>query len=654
MSLVGNLEDLSLGDILQIISLSQKSGVLALSSELGAGRIVFANGLVQAACVKGEPNNLRDLLVAKGEVDPAGFDASVARARDLDQPVETILARDAGLGPERIEALVHEAVEAAILEMFTWPSGDFSFDVRTELDGDDPVLCLAQGMNAQYLAMEGLRLRDERDRDGDSDDRDSDGDEDEATQPNVSLAEDPLFGDEPLEVDPEPVESVADVLAASAIDQAEAVLTLEEVEAALPIGDESTEEPLVERLDGSSADATDTAPGIETTRAPETADTSGAEAFAEAVATDATSDGGSAAEAEPARSAEVLAAEAQGAAGASAPISSAEAARMPVVLIDPDVAVLDWVKAAIEGEFARVHVFQQAEQGLARIRQYLIRGQVPLVLVSPEIQIDPLSGIRGLGDFVKRLKAQSPRIVVLGLREDEDAAPAAMPNNLNGVLRRPPRRSLVEQSTPEGAAAGQVLARALLEILAQTAPGANAASVGGAAPASLRALRDATTKLQEASSRGEVLPVVLDFASALFARVAILVVREDTVFAVAGRGIPALEVDPLGADPAISFARPQAGWIHRVLETGAPVVAAPEAEADALLLERFGGDLPKQAYLGPIESGSSVIAVLYGDQSANDAPMPDTHGLEVVLQHAGLALDRAALERALWEVDANA
>ena len=29
MSLVGNLEDLSLGDILQIISLSQKSGVLA-------------------------------------------------------------------------------------------------------------------------------------------------------------------------------------------------------------------------------------------------------------------------------------------------------------------------------------------------------------------------------------------------------------------------------------------------------------------------------------------------------------------------------------------------------------------------------------------------------------------------------------------------
>jgi len=47
-----------------------------------------------------------------------------------------------------------------------------------------------------------------------------------------------------------------------------------------------------------------------------------------------------------------------------------------------------------------------------------------------------------------------------------------------------------------------------------------------------------------------------------------------------------------------------------------------------------------------------VIALLYGDQSLTGAPIPDTHGLEVVLRHAGLALDRAALERAPWKVDA--
>ncbi len=131
--------------------------------------------------------------------------------------------------------LVHETVEASILEMFTWPSGDFSFDVRTELEGDDPVLCLDQGMNAQYLAMEGLRLRDERCRD-DTDDLSTDPDAE--TSPRIGLDQDPLFGDEPLEIDEEPVGTAADVLAASAVDRADPMLTLEEVEAALPLGPE--------------------------------------------------------------------------------------------------------------------------------------------------------------------------------------------------------------------------------------------------------------------------------------------------------------------------------------------------------------------------------------------------------------------------------
>ncbi len=52
MSLVGSLEDLGLGDILQIISMSRKSGVLTLRCEEGEGRIFFDSGTVRTACVK--------------------------------------------------------------------------------------------------------------------------------------------------------------------------------------------------------------------------------------------------------------------------------------------------------------------------------------------------------------------------------------------------------------------------------------------------------------------------------------------------------------------------------------------------------------------------------------------------------------------------
>ena len=44
MSLVGSLEDLGLGDILQIVHLSRKSGMLWIRSDAGEGQIVFARG----------------------------------------------------------------------------------------------------------------------------------------------------------------------------------------------------------------------------------------------------------------------------------------------------------------------------------------------------------------------------------------------------------------------------------------------------------------------------------------------------------------------------------------------------------------------------------------------------------------------------------
>ena len=46
MSLVGNLEDLSLPDILQIVSLSKKSGILLLEREGQQGKILIRQGRV--------------------------------------------------------------------------------------------------------------------------------------------------------------------------------------------------------------------------------------------------------------------------------------------------------------------------------------------------------------------------------------------------------------------------------------------------------------------------------------------------------------------------------------------------------------------------------------------------------------------------------
>ena len=147
--------------------------------------------------------------------------------------------------------------------------------------------------------------------------------------------------------------------------------------------------------------------------------------------------------------------------------------------------------------------------------------------------------------------------------------------------------------------------------------------------------------------------MVLDFAYEIFQRVAILIVREEQVFAIAGRGIESLEVDPLDSSPPVSLQTLGTGWVREVLDSGAAVEGPPASDADRDLLARFGGVNPDVAYLAPIESGGATIAMLYCDQAPDGSGIPDTRGLEVVLQHAGLALDRAALERAPWEVDAE-
>ena len=65
MSLVGNLEDLPLADILQIVSLSKRTGILTIETEEGKNIVVFKNGLIVSFTL-----TLLRLPVADGAIFP--------------------------------------------------------------------------------------------------------------------------------------------------------------------------------------------------------------------------------------------------------------------------------------------------------------------------------------------------------------------------------------------------------------------------------------------------------------------------------------------------------------------------------------------------------------------------------------------------------
>ncbi|MEZ4279511.1 MAG: DUF4388 domain-containing protein [Myxococcota bacterium] len=603
MSLVGNLEDLSLGDLLQIVSLSQKSGVLSLESSSGAGQIVFRSGLVHAAGVKGETKDLRGLLAEAGLLEDSRYDAIVAGIGQRTSDLPLRIAAEAGLEGDQIDALIRKSAEGAIFTMFGWATGEFSFDALREGESPEVYASLQHGLNAQYLAMEGMRLRDEASR----------APSGAAPDPEIELSDEVFFGSDALEMDAEAdLDLGGDLGSASRPSAPASPAAVPAPAAVVPAAAPASVPTVVDEVASQAARSA-------------VVDVARARAAAPIVE-------------------EVCAAQAAPAAGPDAP----QLAR-PVVVIEPDAVALEWLKAGVDGRFARVHVFQRAEQGLARIRQYLIRGDVPVVLIALTAPIDPLSGIHGLPDFVKRLRTQAPRIVVVGLREQGESKADSVPAYLDGVLTRPARQQLRGSSPEETAVRPAELARRLAEIVTKkSGDGAGdedgaAADVDGAAPPSPG--DDAAEGLASARSQNEVFAVLLDAAALLYARTAILLLRDQEVFAVAGRGIEALAVDPLSAAPRLSCLVPATGLLHRVVRDRLPVAGSVRSDADRMVAGLFGAIAPKVAYLAPIPIPGGGLAVLYADQGATRRSQPDHTALEALIAQAAGVLERIAIHR---------
>lgn len=170
MSLVGNLEDLGLGEILQIVSLSRKTGVLSLSSRDREGSIVFRQGQVVRAASSTYQQSLGEVLIQKGAIDLSVLRRALAFQQEngFKERLGVILVKNFGISQEIIEDVVREQIENVVFSLFAWVEGTFKFEVQNSIetvDGTrmDPLqFMLDQGLNPQFLAMEGTRILDEK------------------------------------------------------------------------------------------------------------------------------------------------------------------------------------------------------------------------------------------------------------------------------------------------------------------------------------------------------------------------------------------------------------------------------------------------------------------------------------------------------------
>jgi len=162
----------------------------------------------------------------------------------------------------------------------------------------------------------------------------------------------------------------------------------------------------------------------------------------------------------------------------------------------------------------------------------------------------------------------------------------------------------------------------------------------------LHLLKGMLQELNDPALGGGIILLVLRFASELMNRAVIFLVKE-TEFV--GLGQFGIVLEGGSADARIRQMRvPRAAdsVLSRAITAMTPIrTGLSSDEWDRYMVSQLGGHEPEEAFLGPILSEGKVVAMIYGDNAPERNPVGDTESFEVFLSQAGLAMEKALLER---------
>lgn len=170
MSLVGNLQDFGLSDILEIVSLSRKSGVLSLNNGDEEGRFIFRNGRLVRCISSDIEEDTRGTIRASALISDEQLDAMMILYEETNraEKIDLIMNKMYGISQESIEAVKKKNVEDVAYSFFEWTSGAFNFELQNIdefLSGNADLFIYDSGINSQSLAIEGARLHGEKKND---------------------------------------------------------------------------------------------------------------------------------------------------------------------------------------------------------------------------------------------------------------------------------------------------------------------------------------------------------------------------------------------------------------------------------------------------------------------------------------------------------
>ena len=156
MAITGNLRTMQLSELLQWLSMGQKTGTLAIRGGSGEKRIYFQNGRIISSSSTIEREYLGHFLVSYGYITEEELTKAMEVQEESKILLGKILVMIGAIAEEDLVDLIRIKACETIFDIFLWPEGAFHF-----IDGEIPQRPMIPiAIDVTGIVMEGLRRYD--------------------------------------------------------------------------------------------------------------------------------------------------------------------------------------------------------------------------------------------------------------------------------------------------------------------------------------------------------------------------------------------------------------------------------------------------------------------------------------------------------------
>jgi len=160
MAFKGTLKEFKVPDILQLISLQKKTGILTFTSADGFVTLIFDTGMIVGvdAFPKKLETRVGHVLVKQDLISEDMLQRALVIQKRTNQKIGEILLSMGLINEDTVlEALKNQAIEV-VLSLFKWKKGEYNFKIMEALD---PTMRIIAPMPTDNLIMEGVQMLDE-------------------------------------------------------------------------------------------------------------------------------------------------------------------------------------------------------------------------------------------------------------------------------------------------------------------------------------------------------------------------------------------------------------------------------------------------------------------------------------------------------------